>query len=82
MVLNAVIRCNTCGKISKKFGSKDGNCAQCVEIEQLREENQELKKIVSIFEDQIGNTKNYINLFAEELGYYFYQIKSRLKGEA
>ena len=30
---------------------------------------------------RIDETISYINLFAEELGVYFHQIKRRLKGE-
>ena len=36
MTLNAVIRCSSCNRISKKSGSKDNKCSQCLEIEKLK----------------------------------------------
>ena len=38
MTLNAVIRCSSCNRISKKSGSKDNKCSQCLEIERLKDE--------------------------------------------
>ena len=59
MTLNAVIRCSSCNRISKKSGSKDNKCSQCLEIERLKIEKAELQVKVVRYKTKYERLKEF-----------------------